>query len=325
MLSATAAPATPQPPNGYMIQQPLGAMPNGPQPGNPPQVPSGRQILPPPEGYIPSQKELDYINSFLTAWSEQSKNIEALDYDFTCREYSSFGVSETYGRVKFRAQDKGLIEIDSELINGKRSSETNKKQKFICTGEAVYEYNFIEKKLTEFVIPPEERGKGVMDSPLMILVGANPRELQERFYLMVLQSPESLADCVCLQAWPKWAEDSKEFKSVRVAINFKTFHARVLEVYQANSGDSKSYGITNVRKKTFLEKIIPGEINIFASDEFDRKRIVNLPRDWTFETKTDFLPATSNQQQFVGAPNNPPVGATPAPIIPSYGDRKSVV
>ena len=315
MPGTANAGTTPQ--NGYMIDRPLGAMQNGPQPANQPQVPAGRVIVPPPEGYNPSKEELDYINRFLTAWNEQSKNIEALDYDFTCQETSSFGLATTYGRVKFRAPDKGFIEIDSELINDKKSFETNKKMKFICTGEAVYEFNFVEKKLTEFVIPPEDRGKGVMDSPLMILIGANPHQLQERFYLMVLQSPASLADCVCLQAWPKWVEDAKEFKYVNVAINRQTFHAKALEVYQANGEGRKGYEITNIRHKKFLDKILPGQINPFSKDDFDRNRIVSTkPRDWTFETKTDFLPEASNQQI---AQQNPAFRATPAPVNPQYG------
>lgn len=321
--TATGAPTTGPatagtPPQNYMIDRPLGVMSNGTQPGNPPQGTTGRIIAPPPTGYNPGKEELDYIAKFLAAWHEKSKEIEALDYDFTCREYSSFGESETYGRVKFRAPDKGLIEIDSELLNGKRSYETNKKMKFICTGEAVYEFNFAEKKLTEFIIPAEDRGKGVMDSPLMILVGANPRELQDRFYLLVLGTPPSMPNCIHLQAWPKWVEDAKEFKCVNVAIDRQTFHAKALLVYDANGEGRKGYDITNIRNKKFLEKVLPDQINLFSKDEFDRNNIVgSRPKGWDYDTKTDFLPEASNPQ-FARQPSLD-VRATPAPVSPQYG------
>lgn len=302
------------PQNGYMIDRPLGVMPNEPQPGYPQGVQNGREIVPPPDGYNPGQEELNYINRFLTAWNEQSKNIEALDYDFTCWEYRGAEVvSETYGQVKFRAPDKGLVEIDSELMNGKKNSETNKRMKFICTGEAVYHFDFADKKLTEFVIPVEDRGKGVMDSPLMILVGANPRELQERFYLLVLDTPASFPNCIHLQAWPKWLEDAREFKCVNVVIDRQAFQAKALLLYDANGEGRKGYQITNTKVNVF------GKIAniILPKDGFDRNTILNLrSRDWAFETKTDYLPEASNQQ--IAQPN-PSVRATPAPVSPQYG------
>jgi TIGR03009 family protein len=320
---------TPQ--TNHMMDRPLGTMPNGPQPGyptgnptgNPPQTQNTRQILPPPAWLQITKEKQEYIDRFLAAWHEQSKNIEALDYEFTRREYTSFGVSECYGRVKFRAPDKGLIEIDSELINGKKISETNKKMKVICTGEAVYEFNFADKKLTEFIIPAEQRGKGVMDSPLMILVGANPRELQERFYLDVFPPPSSLANCVCLQAWPKWLEDSKEFKYVTLAIDRQTLQAKMLLLFEPGSEDYKGFEITEM-KQTFWDKL-RGPFSPKKDDEFERKNILAvMPRGWAFETKNDFLPEASGQQRIAQQQPYPPVNAAPAPVSPHYGNQPTM-
>jgi len=314
------------PPTMNMMDRPLGAPlqggpppghPTGNPPGNPPQSQNARPILPPPAGFQIGKEKQDYIDRFLSVWQEQSKNIETLDYEFTRREYTSFGVSETYGRVKFHAPDKGLIEIDSELINGKKSYDTNKKMKVVCTGDAVYEFNFVEKKLTKFIIPAEERGKGVMDSPLMILAGANPRELQERFYLDAIPSPESLTDCVCLQAWPKWLDDSREFKSVTVAVNRQTFHAKVLLLFEPGGEGYKGYEITNTNPRR--GGILPPLPVPKPKDEFDHNVIVNSkPKDWAFETKNDFLPEASGQ--WVAQQPYPPIPATPAPVNPPYGN-----
>ena len=307
------------PPNNNMMDRPMGVpLLGGSQPGNPQTMPNARQILPPPTEFQFNKEKQDYIDHFLTVWQEHSKNIETLDYEFTRREKTSFGVSETYGRVKFQAPDKGLIEIHSELINDKISKETNKKMRIICTGDAVYEFNYVEKKLTKFMIPAEERGKGVMDSPLMILAGANPRELQERFYLDVFPSPDSLTDCVCLRAWPKWLEDSKEFKSVTVAISRQTFHARVLLLFEPGGGeDFKGYEITNTNANQRTPIIpIPGRPK--PQDDFDHNVILaSKPKDWTFETKNDFLPEASGQRVAHQSPY-PPVNATPAPVNPPY-------
>ena len=58
--------------------------------------------------------------------------------------------------------------------------------------------------------------------------------------------------------------------------------------------------------------------NIMTSkDDFDRNRIVSsIPKDWAYETKTDYLPDASNRQ--IAQPN-PSVRATPAPVTPQYG------
>lgn len=302
------------PPNdNYMIDRPLGAVqngvaPNGVQPDNPPMPQNARPIVPPPEGYSPPPEEVEYINVFLADWSRQSKTIEALDYEFTCRQYSNLGNSETYGRVKFRAPDKGLIEIDRELINGKISNETSKKMRIVCTGEAVYQFDYIDKKLTEFVIPQEQRGQGVLDSPLMILVGANPQELQERFYLMALKPwSNNVANCYCFKAWPKWPEDLKEFKAVQLAIDKQTFHAKELLVFDSGGDGGKAYEITKTQRN-FVEKLTPG---MLAKDDFDRNQILkSMPRGWMFETKNDFLPEASGRQ-YAQQPN--PAPAQPYP------------
>ena len=310
------------PPNNHMMDRPMGMLPGGLQPGNPPQMQNARNILPPPEGLQIGEEKQKYINGFLAAWHEQSKNIETLDYEFTRREYNSFspqGEAETYGRVKFHAPDKGMIEIHSEKMrDGKVSTETNKKMKVICTGEAVYEFNFEQKKLTEFIIPVEQRGKGVMDSPLMILAGANPRELQERFYLDVFPSPPRLSHCVCINAWPKWPEDGKEFKYVTLAVNRNTFQAEVLLLFEPGTEDYKGYEIKEVKKKFRpLGGILP------PIDDFDRNKILaSKPRDWTFETKTDFLPEASGQR--MAQQPYPPVNATSAPVSPHYGNQPNL-
>ena len=311
------------PPNNYMIDRPLGTMPNGAvPPGNQTamQPQNVRPILPPPweKEHAPTQEELKYIDQFLTHWGQQSQSIEALDYAFTCRQGSnSFGNSETYGRVKFRAPNKGMIEIDSELINGKKSNETLKKMKVVCTGEAVYQFDYTGKKLTEFVIPKEQQGKGVMDSPLMILVGVNPQELQERFYLKAVNPWwDVVANCYCFQAWPKWTEDVKEFKTVKLAIDKNTFHAKELIVFDPSGDGGKAYEITSTQKN-IRERITPG---ILAKDEFARNDILkSMPRDWTFETKNDFIPEATSGQQYVQQPN--PATAQP---YPQYGNPANV-
>jgi len=326
MTTPMAAPATMPtggaPQNNYMIDRPLGAVPNGAvPPGNqtamPPQ--NVRPIIPPPweKEYAPTQEELDYIDRFLTNWGQQSKSIEALDYTFTCRQSSNLGNSETYGQVKFRAPNQGMIEIDSELINGKKNNETLKKMKVVCTGEAVYQFDYTGKKLTEFVIPKEQQGKGVMDSPLMILVGVNPQELQERFYLRAVNPWwDVVANCYCFQAWPKWPEDIKEFKTVKLAIDKNTFHAKELVVFDPSGDGGKAYEITSTQKN-IRERITTG---ILAKDEFARNDILkSMPRDWTFETKNDFIPEATGGQQYVQQPN--PAMAQP---YPQYGNPVNV-
>ena len=310
-----------QPQQNYMINRPLGAVSNTPvqdgtqppmtQPGQTPNnqplvVQNGRQIVPPPKGYSPPPEELAYISDFLSKWQEQSKNIEVINYDFTRLKRTAHGLTEAYGRVKYQAPDKGLFEIHSALIDNKKVTETGDKERYVCTGDAVYQFDFAEKRLTEFLIPQEQRGKGTLDSPLMVLVGANPQELQNRFYLIALNPwSNEVANCYCFRAWPKWPED-RDFTSVELAIDNKSFHAKELRVFKPGGTDYEVYKITKTEKNLF------GQIGqIFAKDDFDRGTIVkSKPRDWAFETKTDFLPEASGQQ-YAQQPN--PAAARPNP------------
>ncbi|MDR1491880.1 MAG: hypothetical protein LBT05_04050 [Planctomycetaceae bacterium] len=303
----------------YMIEHPLGAPLNGnhstinPSLGAAPNIP---QIIPPPKDYTLTPQDQQNIERFLAAWQEKSKTITALDYDFLCYEYNSFSkknektgqliaVHTTYGNVKYRAPDKGIIETIGEYdANGNKIAETNLKSKFVCTGTSVYQFDHAAKKLTEFTIPKEQQGKGVLDSPLMVLVGANPIDLQGRFYLKILPRLENMKNCVRFQAWPKLPDDAKEFNSVVVVIDDATFDARGLQLFNIDGTSCKNYIITNTKKS------IPGKIGEFLTsnkDDFERETILkSKPKDWIYTRENPIDAAASNSQ----------LSRQPNPIVP---------
>ncbi|MDR1384116.1 MAG: hypothetical protein LBJ67_09760 [Planctomycetaceae bacterium] len=331
----------------YMMDRPLGAPLGGNPPTGTPSVanvpfqtltPNAPQIIPPPKGYTLTKAEHQDIERFLMTWQEKSKSVTALDYDFLCFEYNAFSkkdektgqlmaVHTTYGSVKYRAPDKGIIETVGEHdANGNKITESNLRSKFICTGTAVYQFDHAAKKLTEFVIPKEQQGKGVMDSPLMVLVGANPTDLQRRFYLKILPRLENMKNGVRFQAWPKLPEDAKEFNSVIVVIDDSTFDARGLQLFSIDGTSYKNYIITDTKKGLFqgLGSILPP----LNKDDFDHNNILkSKPKDWVYALEENVAvpaaaPQLSQQNPVVpNAPNNLPSAipnTTPAQPNPAY-------
>ena len=60
-------------------------------------------------------------------------------------------------------------------------------------------------------------------------------------------------------------------------------------------------------------------------DEFDHNVIVSSkPKDWTFETKNDFLPEASGQRMAQAQQPYPSIPATPAPVSPYYGNSPNM-
>ncbi|MCL2348684.1 MAG: hypothetical protein FWC50_10545, partial [Planctomycetaceae bacterium] len=289
--------------------QPLGATPASMSAQQTPPSPAAPFTLTP--------QEQAYLNQFLAVWQQKSNEIQSLDCEFVCRVYNGAFSADgtvtnaTYGRAKYIAPDKGMIATDGEyVVNAQgvvttvKNEKSELRSKFICDGKSVFHFDYADKKLLEFPIPPEQRGQGLLDSPLMTVVGANPEKLQNRFYLRLVQPPENLKDCYVIEAWPKWMDDAKEFQYVQVVLDRSTFKPKGLVRSETDGQSRASYYITNV-KPNIIDRWF-GE-----KDEFARNNILkSKPGDMTYELRNDPVPTTVRSQ----VPNANLVHRIPQPV-----------
>ena len=164
------------------------------------------------------------------------------------------------GSVRFQAPDKGMYEVhrgwrfngtkektDDQgrpvLVNGQPVLEadyqeiTNDQQapareRWICDGQAIYEYDFENKRIYETTLPADMQGEGLKKSPIPFLFGIQAEEMRNRFWIRVLPSNDD--NVFVLEAHPKWAEDRQNYKKLVISLSREPFLPLQLEMYAAN-------------------------------------------------------------------------------------------
>lgn len=212
-----------------------------------------------PEGFpLPPEQE-KYISDLLDYWQQSSQQVKRSTCEFTRREYDPeycnfrdprnkhlvpFNIS--LGKINFSSPDKGHYETfevwDFEAPPAKageepkykqREIETNK-EKWLCDGRAIYQYDYANKRLNESKIPPELQGNGLVNSPLPFFIfGADKEQLMNRYWIRPA-TPEGVTDAYWLEAFPKRQSDGRVYKKLDIIISRDDFLPASLVMYDSN-------------------------------------------------------------------------------------------
>ncbi|MBC8357262.1 MAG: TIGR03009 domain-containing protein [Planctomycetes bacterium] len=170
-----------------------------------------------------------HTDDVLTFWEFHSAKIERYRSDFQRWEYDRQNFDprqfQTYseGKIKYAQPDKGLFEVTAltqvqGLPNGKfayKKQQATEFEKWICDGTTVFEFDHRNKQLIERGLPPEMRGKQIVEGPLPFLFGAKKAQIESRYWVRI--NPEK-KDVFWLEAVPKRREDTANFRQVDIVI-----------------------------------------------------------------------------------------------------------
>lgn len=199
-------------------------------------------------------EETDYLIRLLDYWQQSSEKVKQFVCQFQRFEFDTESVdyrdpqdrrlaaaSIARGQIRFAAPDRGFYETQQvwgfaappvapgaearyEEIQGDAG-----KEKWICDGKFIYEFDFPKKLLIENEIPPEMRGERIVDSPLPFLFGAKRDEILSRYWIRPI--PQNNADEYWLEAYPKRIEDSRMYSKVEVILAREDFLPKAIHVY----------------------------------------------------------------------------------------------
>ncbi len=205
-----------------------------------------------------SMEEQQYIEKLLDHWERSSAQIKHCTCDFTRWDYDPSKVAwrdpQTnslaahtimVGQIRYAQPDKAEYESNQawdfagppeqpggepKLVERDRSTQ---QEKWICDGSAIYDYDFVNKRLYETTIPPEMRGNGLANSPLPFLFGAKKELLLNRYYLHVI-TPPGVENEYWLEAVPKQREDAQTYQRVQIVIAGEDFLPKSIHVFAPN-------------------------------------------------------------------------------------------
>lgn len=198
-------------------QQPVGQLTPlaQPQPGAGPQP---GQLVPQPLPQSPftlSPEEEAVLDRLLTDWQIKSGAVKTFESTFTRWDYDPiFGDANTPKRVvkgalRYASPDKGFYELADES------------EKWICTGDAVFEFKKELKQMREYPLPREMRGQAIADGPMPFVFGVQAAKMKARYWMRITTPPANQANQVWLEVFPRHAKDAANFRKIDVILSFE--------------------------------------------------------------------------------------------------------
>lgn len=240
-----------QPPQQVPQQQlqPIGQ----PQPvGQQPPVGRGQEPAPQPLAQAPfalSPQEEAVLDRLLTDWQKKSGEVKTFQSTFTRWDYDGvFGDGTkpkrvVNGKLKYAAPDKGYYELDDGS------------EKWICTGDAVYEFRKDLKEMREHPLPKEMRGQAIADGPMPFVFGVEAAKMKARYWMRIITpaDPKIQATQVWLEVYPRHGKDSANFQKVDVilsfahdGVNLTKLEPHALNLHKPNGKDRDVYQFTDM-------------------------------------------------------------------------------
>lgn len=227
-----------------------------------------------PPGFPLDAETQQYIEQLLAYWEGTSAQVSHYQCKFTRWQFDpelcSYRKPDTnhlvaamisFGSIRFSSPGKGMYEVDEKFSFAsppdqpgedpkyERRALTNpefpEKEKWICDGLAIYEYDYETKRLYETKLPPEAQGEGLKNSPLPFVFGAKATELLDRYWIRDV-TPGNAQDQYWLEAWPKRLSDAQTYSKIEIMLSRDPFLPYAIHMYAPNY-DAK----TNPSKMSF--------------------------------------------------------------------------
>ena len=197
-----------------------------------------------------------FINQLLDYWQQSSQKVNQYQCEFARYDYDTkfcnyrdpqtnrlAAASIMTGEIRFASPDKASYETlqvfdfpgppqkpGEPLEDYKPRVQTQSREKWICDGKAIFEFDFENKKLYETEIPAEMQGKGLVNSPIPFLFGASKDDILNRFWVRVI-TPDNVQNEYWMEAVPRKIDDARNYKKVEIVISRNEFLPIMLHLY----------------------------------------------------------------------------------------------
>jgi TIGR03009 family protein len=174
------------------------------------------------------------LQQVLEDWEKSSRTIESLQGEHRRFVYDKVFQVEKHakGQFYYEAPDKGRIDISKidvppgavGQMKGPAGApfklQSDRPERWICTGQEIMQVNDEEKTVEVFSIPPDARGENIMEGPLPFLFGMPAEKAKRRYVLTLLKQDENQ---IWLGVKPRWQQDAANWKEAKVILNRDTY------------------------------------------------------------------------------------------------------
>ena len=170
------------------------------------------------------------MEEILLAWSQASKGIKKLEGKHHRYVYDKvFEVEKrAVGLFYFEDPDHGRIDILPRKIPKQAVSrrlnknhrpytlQPDKPVRWISDGKQIMQINDVQKVVNVYPIPPESRGRNIMNGPLPFLFGMPPKQAKRRYELKLLKETDTK---IWLHVKPRLRMDAANWQEAKVILD----------------------------------------------------------------------------------------------------------
>ena len=127
------------------------------------------------------------LDNLLNDWEKRNKEINVLKSKFYRWKYDNVFNNTNQppvpdeGILRFASPDKGMMKIDAK--------DPVQSEQWVCDGKSIFQFDYKQRVVTEFVMPPELQGKGIGDGPLPFVFGVEAQKLKQRYFMRIITPP----------------------------------------------------------------------------------------------------------------------------------------
>lgn len=275
-------------------QQPRPTQPNAPRnpppatKGNPAPPVKGQAVqtggqarVPVPQHAVPDLPPEDEISEeleeLLRQWEIKSSLIKSLKGKHKRTVYNLVFQEEKIADGKFYLEtpDKGRIDLvgtppkegDKSFRIGKNGEPfrlvADQPERWICTGDEVIVVNDGDKSYEVMPLPPEAKGKNIVNSPLPFLFGMKAEEAKRRFHFTISKNTKEMA---VLIVTPRLASDRQNYIEAFVMLEKTNYLPTAVKLFDPTGSIETVYKFESVKINDRTQFLIFPEPNPFKLD-----------------------------------------------------------
>jgi len=202
--------------------------------------------------FVLNAAETKFTDDVLAYWEQRSARVKRFECVFTRFEYDAqFGPPSqpntprtiSDGALKFEQPSNGeyVITRVKHYIPPSQAGEPATyeeregafQERWMCNEDSIMKWDYRNKILEVTELPPEMKGRAIVNGPLPFMFGAKAAEIKDRYWMRVLppDDPSQPIEKYWIQAYPKRRADYANFAMVEVILDAKEFLPEALQVY----------------------------------------------------------------------------------------------
>lgn len=192
-----------------------------------------------PPAQDPNAAKLDEV---LNNWEKAMTSVQSIQVGCTRITLDkTFNNKETFkGMAKYLKSglpgqgSRASLELYKDTDKGPRQDIF---EKYICTGNFLYEYSPANKVIRVHELPPPKPGQVADDNLLSFLFGMKAAEAKQRYALTYVPPPATDKWYYYLKVQPKHAQDKADFTEARLVLLQSNYMPRQVWFHQPNGNE----------------------------------------------------------------------------------------